>query len=434
MPLAAELFLAVFAVAAALMVGYLVGSRRRGDDRAPDGDVRLSPVTEPTKVHRPVEGNAEIETVLAATNAENLRSDRMDHIERALDDLRLGVVVFGGDGIEVYRNLVGRRFVTARHGEALVEAALERVVAASSTDRSPSEEVRLYGPPPRTLKVQASPIGTGGEKSGVVATISDVTEARHLDRVRSDFVANVSHELRTPVGAMSVLAETLAASDDPEVRARLAERIQVEADRLADTIEDLLTLSRLESGQEQLDDTFDLISVVATAIDRTAESTAQRAVEVALSSDLEDPVLIDGHFSQLVSAVVNLIENGTKYSPAGSTVTVTIGVQPGPDGESAVLSVIDEGIGIPEADLTRVFERFYRVDTARSRTTGGTGLGLSIVRNAVRNHGGSVEVDSTEGRGSRFTVRIPISDSRPLIDRLAAHDREPPALSDQERD
>ncbi len=362
------------------------------------------------------------------------RARRDDHVEHALDELRLGVVVFTGEGRELYRNHVGRRFATARHGEALVEAALERVVSAALIGLSPEEEVRLYGPPARTVLVKASPVRADGEISTVVATIEDVTEARHLDRVRSDFVANVSHELRTPVGAMSVLAETLAETDDPEVRERLTDRIQAEASRLADTIEDLLILSRLESGPEEARETFDLVSVVTTARDRTAESSAQRAVTVEVDTRFDGPVLVDGSFGQLVSAVANLIENGTKYSSAGSTVTVVVDVESGADGHLGVLSIVDNGIGIPEADLARIFERFYRVDTARSRSTGGTGLGLSIVRHAVRNHGGTVDVESTEGLGSSFTLRLPISAAQLQVESMDVDDLLARANSEQERE
>ncbi len=423
-----ELFLLflVMIIGAALS-GFLVGRRlprRSRDDSGPPD----TPVTD-----RDEQAHAMEQPPDDGPSSPN-RDRRRDNVEQALDDLRLGVVVFTGTGDELYRNHVGRQFAVARHGEALVEAALERVVAGALIGLSPEEEIRLYGPPARTVLVQASPIQVDTEVSTVVATIEDVTEARHLDRVRSDFVTNVSHELRTPVGAMSILAETLADTDDPEVRARLAERIQTEAGRLAETIEDLLILSRLESGRDDVSETFDLVSVVITAVDRTAESSAQRAVAVELDRRFGGPVLVDGSFGQLVSAVANLIENGTKYSSAGSSVVVAIDVESDDDGSFGLLSVIDEGIGIPEADLARIFERFYRVDNARSRTTGGTGLGLSIVRNAVRNHGGTVRVESTEGRGSSFMVRLPLSSAQLQIEPIDVDELLTRANSEQERD
>ncbi|MDH3301642.1 MAG: ATP-binding protein [Acidimicrobiia bacterium] len=422
-----ELILFLLAVAVAALVGFSIGRRASIPSGYRSARLEAPGVGSEEQADRSAQPSAD-------EPPDSNRDRRRDHIEQALDDLRLGVVVFTGGGDELYRNHVGRQFATARHGEALVEAALERVVAAALIGLSPEEEVRLYGPPARTVLVQASPIQVDGGISTVVATIEDVTEARHLDRVRSDFVANVSHELRTPVGAMSVLAETLADTDDPEVRARLAGRIQTEAGRLADTIEDLLILSRLESGPEEAGETFDLVSVVTTAMDRTAESSAQRAVPIEMERRFGGPILVDGSFGQLVSAVANLIENGTKYSSAGSAVTVAVDVESGDGGPQGVLSVIDDGIGIPEADLMRIFERFYRVDTARSRATGGTGLGLSIVRNAVRNHGGSVEVESTEGRGSTFTLRIPLSSAQLQVEPMDVDDLLANVNSDQERD
>ncbi|MDH4280171.1 MAG: hypothetical protein OEW83_19040, partial [Acidimicrobiia bacterium] len=320
-----DLLVLLVVVTLAGLVGFVAGRRRMGGsaEGAEWVDTPASTGDEPDG-RRP-----------AAEPGPN--PPRQAHVEQALDDLRLGVVVFSGSGDELYRNHVARQFATARHGEALVEVALERVVAAALIGLSPEEEVRLYGPPARTVLVQASPVQVDGGISTVVATIEDVTEARHLDLVRSDFVANVSHELRTPVGAMSVLAETLADTDDPEVRARLAARIQTEAGRLADTIEDLLILARLESGPEEMNETFDLVSVVTTAMDRTAESSAQRAVAVEMDRRFDGPILVDGSFGQLVSAAVNLIENGTKYASAGSVVTVAVDVESGDDGPHGVL-------------------------------------------------------------------------------------------------
>lgn len=338
--------------------------------------------------------------------------ERVD-IERAMADLRLGVVVMLDDGTEVYRNNRAVQFATGRHGDALVEAALQRVMEGALVGLSLEETVEVYGPPARTLTVQASPTYDGGELGGAVGVIDDVTEARHIDRVRSDFVANVSHELRTPVGAMSVLAETIAGSDDPEVIDRLAGRMQREANRLANTIDDLLALSRLESGPVTDPETIDLVSVATMAVERTGEAAQQRQVLVTIDQATDGPILIDGDQGQLVSAVANLVENAIKYSDDGGEVTIRLDTADDAktvhDIGMAEISVVDEGIGIPERDLDRIFERFYRVDSARSRETGGSGLGLSIVRHALQNHRADIGVKSTEGVGSTFTVRIPLS-------------------------
>ncbi len=363
-------------------------------------------------------------------------------VAKALADLRLGVVVFDGQGEELYRNLTAEEFKTARHGNALTEAAIERVVEGALIGLSLEESLDLYGPPQRSLRVQASPSLDGDQITGVTAVVEDVTEARHAERVRSDFVANVSHELRTPVGAMSVLAETLADCDDDAVAARLTARIQREAVRMSQTIADLLVLSRLDAGAVTASDTTDLASVVSMAIDRVSEVATQRGVDIVVDNTESGPVLVDGEQGQLVSAVANLLDNAIKYSdvpyfdplgisePVGgsrrasderldATVTVSLAIEGGSsstDRPEAVMSVADQGIGVPEADLNRIFERFYRVDNARSRDTGGTGLGLSIVRNTVMNHGGTIDVDSVEGRGSTFTVRLPLSPAQLQLD------------------
>lgn len=379
----------------AALIGYVIGRRRAVAEAEQPAAAEFessasapisAPVTEPE--HRPADG-----------------------IERALADLRLGVVVIAPDGSEVYRNNQAAAYGTGRHGDALVDAALERVVAGALSGRSLEERVEIYGPPARSFLVQASPTYEGGDLLGAVGVIDDVTEASHMLRVRSDFVANVSHELRTPVGAMSVLAETIADADDPEIVDRLSHRMLREATRLADTIEDLLTLSRLESGPVDDPETIDLVSVATMAVERTSEAAAQRSVEVLVEvtgdGDDRGPVLVDGDQAQLVSAVANLVDNAIKYSDAGGAVEISIATAAG--SRAAELTVLDHGTGIPDRDLERIFERFYRVDSGRSRETGGTGLGLAIVRHVVLNHDGTVEVDSVEGRGSTFTIRLPRS-------------------------
>ena len=265
----------------------------------PDGDIAVDPAGPPAIL--PVGGAAPSETTAPLRPA-------ADDVERALADLRLGVVVVADDGTEVYRNHRAKEYATGRHGDALVEAALQRVIDGALLGLSLEESVEVYGPPARSITVQASPTYERGQLGGAVAVIEDVTEARHINRVRSDFVANVSHELRTPVGALSVLAETIAGTDDVEVVDRLAKRMMREATRLGDTIEDLLALSRLESGPVGDPETIDLVSVATMAVERTAEAAAQRRVVVNVRAAPDRPVLVDGDQGQLVSAVANLID------------------------------------------------------------------------------------------------------------------------------
>ncbi len=412
----ADLLLAVGSVAAGLLLGWWLGSRRLPgpglDAEAPSARRPREAVSPPAR-YDPSTGQAQI--------------------RQALDDLRLGVVVLDAGGEEIYRNRAAGRDATRRHGNAIVDAALERVVQGAMIGLSLEETVELYGPPAQSLLVQASPTHDGDSVGGVVAVIEDVTEARHLDRVRRDFVANVSHELRTPVGAMTVLVDALSDSDDPEVIQRLTDRLQQEADRLVQTIDDLLVLSRLESGPVDARETMDLASIARRAVDRVTEAATARSIPVAVNRTFDGPIPVDCDQGQLVSAVSNLLENAVKYSDEGDTVILRLGIDSrrvdigsGPsDGTHepvGVLSVIDSGIGIPERDLARIFERFYRVDTARSRETGGTGLGLSIVRHAVMNHGGTVSVDSIEGRGSTFTIALPLSPAPLHTDRFEVDD------------
>lgn len=381
---------AVLAALVGVAVGYGIGRRRSVPFRADSV------------------GQTESDrTVDPASGSDDLAS-KLD-IERALADLRLGVVFVGPDGEPLYRNNQALQYATGRHGDALVEAALKRVVDGALVGLSLEEQVEVFGPPARSLLVQASPTYSDGEIQGAVGVIDDVTEARHIDRVRSDFVANVSHELRTPVGAMSVLAETIADADDPEIVARLTTRMQREANRLSNTIDDLLALSTLESGPITDPEVIDLVSVATMAIERTGEAAQQREVHVGLEHETAGAVLIDGDQGQLVSAVANLIDNAIKYSDSGGHVTVRIRNDQAEADGPVKLAVIDNGIGIPDRDLDRVFERFYRVDSARRRETGGTGLGLSIVRHALLNHGGTIDVESAEGRGSTFTINLPQS-------------------------
>jgi len=395
-----DLLTVVGVAALAAVIGYIIG-RRRAIDGIGGSRAVASEAPVPASTSAPVS----MSTPLAAPQGQPVGG-----IERALADLRLGVVVVAADGSEVYRNNQAAAYGTGRHGDALIDAALERVVAGALLGRSPEERVEIYGPPARSLLVQASPTYEGAELHGAVGVIDDVTEVSHMLRVRSDFVANVSHELRTPVGAMSVLAETIADADNPEVVDRLSRRMLREATRLADTIEDLLTLSRLESGPVAEPETIDLAAVAALAVERTSEAAAQRSVEVVINRGDRGPVLIDGDQGQLVSAVANLVDNAIKHSDAGGEVEISITAAAG--SRLAELTVLDHGTGIPDRDQERIFERFYRVDSGRSRETGGTGLGLAIVRHAVLNHQGTVDVDSVEGRGSTFTIRLPLSSAQ----------------------
>ena len=317
------------------------------------------------------------------------------------DRLALGVVVAGASGRVHYRNAAADVFA-GTHAGLLVDDTVDRLLARALDGHEERQNLELYGPPRVAVVVTASPLPGGG----AMVTLEDVSERRRVDAVRTDFVANISHELKTPVGALAVLAETLADSSeddvDAEVVRRIAGRMVDESHRVARTIDDLMELSRIELGEEPIRDLVDVVDIVDGAIERVRPLAELRRIDVT-TLELPRGVRVSGDRRQLVSALGNLVENAVKYSESGSAVQVRVRVE----GQLAELMVADNGIGIPATDHDRIFERFYRVDKARSRDTGGTGLGLSIVRHVANNHGGDVLVSSREGEGSTFVLRIP---------------------------
>jgi two-component system sensor histidine kinase SenX3 len=323
-------------------------------------------------------------------------------LERALDEVKSGIVVCDALGAVVARNAVALAFVDARHGEALVEAAVHDLITAALRGHRGDRDLQIHGPPPRSLQVRAAPLLSGAELVGAIAVIHDVTEQKRIDAVRRDFVANVSHELKTPIGALALLAETLADEHDAAVARRLSERLRDESFRVSHIVDDLLALSRIEGDGSPMTERVVLSSVVDEAVARVAPVAERRAVDIDVG-EIDERIELLGDRSQLTSALFNLLDNAVKYSEPSSTIEVWIDETR----QAIALHVRDHGIGIPTRDLERVFERFYRVDKARSRDTGGTGLGLSIVRHVVQNHGGEVSVVSREGEGSTFTIMLP---------------------------
>jgi two-component system sensor histidine kinase SenX3 len=255
---------------------------------------------------------------------------------------------------------------------------------------------------PIAVSAQAAPL----VESGYVALLfTDVTEQRRLEAVRRDFVANVSHELKTPVGALTLLAEAVQdAAGDPEAVRRFAARMQHEGTRLGRLVAELIELSRLQ-GAEPLPApaVVEVDDVVTEALDRTRLAAETAGITVVAGG--EHGLAVRGSESQLVTALVNLVDNAIAYSQSGTRIAVGTRRRD----TTVEISVSDQGIGIAERDLERVFERFYRADPARSRATGGTGLGLAIVKHIASNHGGEVSVWSVEGSGSTFTLRLPLA-------------------------
>ncbi len=265
------------------------------------------------------------------------------------------------------------------------------------------------------IEVPRGPIGEGKHELTVkvmpltkddlvLVLISDESEAQRVHDVRRDFVANISHELKTPIGALSLLSEAvLGSKDDPESVVKFATRMQSEAKRLTDLVQEIIHLSRVQDSDPlQLAQEVSVEYVIREAIDQCQITADSRNITVTYLENSEAKVL--GDRDQLIMAVHNLIENAISYSPENTKVSVTTAIVAG----IIDISVTDQGIGISESEQVRIFERFYRVDPARSRQTGGTGLGLSIVKHVAAKHGGEVKVWSVENVGSTFSIRLPI--------------------------
>ncbi|MFI0410841.1 sensor histidine kinase [Actinomadura sp. 3N508] len=259
----------------------------------------------------------------------------------------------------------------------------------------------------RWFAVRVAPLGSHGL---VLVLAEDLTDMHRTEAIRRDFVANVSHELKTPVGALSLLAETVeVAAEDPEAVRRFAGRMQYESVRLTNLVQDLMTLSRVQ-GDEPLPALRPVMldEVTAEALERCQTKASGRDIE--LTSGGETGLRVRGDQELLVTALRNLVDNAVAYSPENTRVVVA--TRRRDDGHVEV-NVTDQGIGIPDGEIERIFERFYRVDPARSRQTGGTGLGLAIVKHVTSKHGGDVTVWSKQGHGSTFTLRLPLLDAPP---------------------
>jgi two-component system sensor histidine kinase SenX3 len=333
-----------------------------------------------------------------------------DLLTAAVAAFDAGVVVVDRQGDELMRNVAMSRLTGSRRVQVLVDEACEGMLRGALAGESSSRELPLFGPPHLVLSIRAAPLTKDDRVVGAVAWVIDVTQPHRVDDVRKDFVANVSHELRTPIGALGVLAETMVDETDIEVTRKFAARIVREADRLARLVDDLLDLSQLEADAPVERELVDVDVIVRAAIEQVA--SAAEAATIGVRAGMIAPDLrVTADRRQLVSAVYNLLDNAVKYSEPGSTVDVTVDRLE----RSVAIMVRDRGIGIPSRDLERIFERFYRVDRARSRETGGTGLGLSIVRHVARAHGGDVSVISHEGEGSAFTLSLPLAESSNVI-------------------
>ena len=321
-----------------------------------------------------------------------------------LDAIDLTTIVLAPGEVPIYYSPSATTLGIIKNDRIVPEnlLALFRSVRRSGQSQEGEIEIpRGIGEGVHQLTVRVSKYGLSGL---LLAIFQDNSEAARIDAVRRDFVANISHELKTPIGALSLLSEAITqASDDPAAVKNFAERIQFEAKRLSELVQEIINLSRLQDADPILAAmTVDIDDVVRQAISNSQVHANDRNIEL-FRGPLSHGTVI-GDRNQLIIAIQNLIDNAINYSGDGTTVTINTELQ----GDIVEIQVIDQGIGIADSDIDRIFERFYRVDPARSRETGGTGLGLAIVKHIVRIHGGEISVWSAKNVGSTFSIKLPV--------------------------
>lgn len=322
-----------------------------------------------------------------------------------LERMDLGVIVLNPSLAPVSANAAARQLLHLPGPGLPVRLESDELLStarrAVRTGEPVETELNLW---PDRRRVRARAIDDGDE---VTIFLSDVTEEARAHQVRRQFVVNASHELKTPVAGIQALAETIeqAIDDDPDAAKRFTRKLLIESERLSRLIQDLLDLSRLEDPAHFSDMTVDIAAVTEKETEGLRQLAEERAV--SLNVDVADDVFVRGDEQQIGLLARNLIDNAVRYTPTQGTVNVLVSR----DGPDAVLQVADTGAGIPLNAQSRVFERFFRVDDDRSRTSGGTGLGLSIVKHVTEMHGGHVSLRSELGEGSTFTVRLPLLDA-----------------------
>ncbi|HYT26112.1 MAG TPA: ATP-binding protein [Actinomycetota bacterium] len=353
-------------------------------------------------------------TVLASRLRDRLDelTEERDRAGQILDALEDGVLLLDGAGRLLVANPVARSwFALPDHYRPGLPARrvlgvplVAELAEEAATKQAPvTGTVTVVFPEHRTLSARAFPLADRGPTGRIVVTLTDITQRRRVEVLRRDFVVNASHELKTPVAAVRALSETLqsALSDDPAAARRFATRIAREAERLDLLVRDLLDLSKVERGTLACEP-VDLTSLAKEVVGSYADRAEERRIQ--LRAALEPGASMRGDRAQLGLLLSNLVDNALHYTSPRGTVRVRLDTCE----SRVVLQVADTGRGIPASELPRIFERFYRVDKARDRQSGGTGLGLAIVRHVAESHGGTVQVDSELGRGSTFTVALPV--------------------------
>ncbi len=412
----------IIALPAAVVIGIVFGmrisSRRLRTPLATIRDSASSIASGDPDAGVPEPGDTQLADLAASVNrmavdlrgrVEEAREERRtrDLVLAAMDE---GVLLIGDDGEVRYANpaalrLIGRIAAEARGpthdtGRPYVPPSLRQLVENARDAGSVRETEIEIGRPTRTVLASSFPVGGEGL---ALLVLRDVTEARRVDSIRRDFVAAASHELKTPVASIQAAAETLshALDEDPEAAHRFVAHLIRDSERLSRIVRDLLDLSRLESERASFAPVR-LDALAREELDRLNERVREAALSIEIDSA---PVTVSGSGQDLALLVSNLLDNAVRYTKPGGRIRVAISARNG----DATLSVSDSGVGIPARDLPRVFERFYRVDRARSRDTGGTGLGLAIVKHVAEQHGGRVDAESELGRGTTFIVTLPVA-------------------------
>jgi two-component system sensor histidine kinase SenX3 len=328
-------------------------------------------------------------------------------VVRTLELLTSAYALVGQDGNVTYSSPRAQTLGLTRRERVAIAEIRDLCDRVFSDGRTREREMRVPRPPlgrgHLDIRAQIALL----RQDILLVIVEDLADERRIEAVRRDFVANVSHELKTPVGALSLLAEAvLSASDEPDAVRKFAERMQIEAIRLAHLVNDVIDLSRLQSDEPMSHALIlEVDQLVGQAVDEIRVLAFASSIEIEIGGT--EGLRVYGDSSQLLMAMRNLLTNAVAYSPANTRVSITVRR---PNGVVEI-DVKDQGVGIPAHDLDRIFERFYRVDPARSRATGGTGLGLAIVKHVCLNHGGECTVWSEAGVGSTFTLRIPAYDA-----------------------
>ncbi len=367
---------------------------------------------------------------MAASLQEQMRQIRQNEtqLESVLENMINGIVMIDRDGKIVLMNqraeevlgFSAKEFEGRHYTEAKQQYELAQMIQEGLELREHlKEELTFYFPVERLLELHLVPVfHAGDEFGGALLVVQDVSAIRRLERMRSEFVANVSHELKTPVAAVKGFAETLlgGAVNDPEIARSFLQIIFDESERLNRLIGDLLELSKVESRRVPLHfSPIEMSGFIAKTIEVISAEAAKK--RIILDMRVEEGIYVEADEDRLLQILMNLLSNGINYTPEGGKVSVSVEplykkqggrLKQEGDYEHIRIRITDTGIGIPKKDLPRIFERFYRVDKARSRSSGGTGLGLSIVKHLVELHKGTITVESTVGVGSTFTIELPV--------------------------